>query len=211
MVREVVKELTATAPAFAWERDREDLFLDAKTFVTSTRFVPRSGQIGDRIPIWLGDLPSQPYWTPSDVTPYHTAALEAGVDAAGRRHFSHSGSAFRRQEAARHETLQRSRLMEVKPRCRRVEILSVEAQPGPLFHRCYVYRRRYGEARGWNVSVYRWPNGPLNYGYTQYLRGLCLRNGILEELTDSTESLVTGWAVRHTWRQRTALQRPWRR
>ena len=146
------------------------------------RYVPRSHQFGPDIPgtthekiCKIASRQGLRWWQPSDDGElYSPIALQEAIrDACAS--FYRTGSVLPTVGAqeTRDELLQRSQLMSVGSRFLDASAVNCTELPFWILHRCYLYRSHIPGASGWNIVVHRYPRGPQQHGYTQYLNSQC--------------------------------------
>jgi hypothetical protein len=150
------------------------------------RYVPRSKQLGPDIPSQREEkLEALRWWNPPDEkSQYAYETLARDITTACESYYRRRSVIPGYNEVGgRNEILQRSWLTD-NPRFLGASIIDVSRPElnSWIVHRCYLYYPISSNASDPKISVYRYPRGPLQDGYTQYLRSIQAMPGVLNGL-----------------------------
>jgi hypothetical protein len=79
--------------------------------------------------------------------------------------------------------------MRVKPSLLDAELVDIAEPDRWVIHRCFVYSIGGSGSLAWRVDVHIYQEGPIHYGFTEYIRRLCQSPGVLDDLIKNSASL----------------------
>jgi hypothetical protein len=171
------------------------------------RYIPRSNQLDPNIPgtyeYKLDDFIAEriaerssklavPQWKHPDENILYTIPNlkckieKAYVELCNSPHLSQDFPATN----VRQEILQRSKLLIIRFKAIKAEVLTLELTPYYVIHSCFLYRSNAPGSHSWNIEVRYFPFGPKQETYTSYLREVAQNEAELDRLVAASTNKI---------------------